>query len=61
MSLYQQAIMLPIKELWRHAKVSLDNRHYCKDCFCCACVDALKAHGEIRRTTRELNNLNKIP
>jgi hypothetical protein len=30
-----------IDELKRHASVSTDNRHYCKDCFCCACVDFL--------------------
>ena len=24
------------KEVMRHARVSLDNGHYCHDCFCCA-------------------------
>jgi hypothetical protein len=28
-------------ELRRHALVSTNNRHYCTDCFCCACVDEL--------------------
>ena len=29
-------------EISRHAGVSQRNNHYCKDCFCCACLDELK-------------------
>ena len=25
------------KEVLRHARVSVDNRHFCHECFCCAC------------------------
>lgn len=25
-------------ELIRHARVSIDNRHRCRECFTCACV-----------------------
>lgn len=26
-------------EVMRHARVSIDNRHRCNECFCCACVE----------------------
>ena len=29
-------------EIERHAMVSIRNRHYCRSCFCCACLDYLK-------------------
>jgi hypothetical protein len=32
---------LPRDEVRRHARVSIDNRHRCQDCFCCACVEVL--------------------
>lgn len=32
-------------ELRRHASVSIDNRHECRDCFTCACVAVLKERG----------------
>ena len=28
-------------ELFRQAHISLDNLHYCKECFCCACITYL--------------------
>lgn len=31
-----------ITEVQRHARVSLNNRHRCRMCFCCACVEVLK-------------------
>jgi hypothetical protein len=31
-----------IEEVIRHALVSTQNKHYCKECFCCACVDWLR-------------------
>lgn len=40
--LHDQARELSNDELRRHASVSTSNRHYCNDCFCCACVDVLK-------------------
>lgn len=30
------------KELMRHARVSLDNRHECRECFCCAALHVLR-------------------
>lgn len=30
-------------DLRRHAAVSVDNRHRCQDCFCCAAVEVLEA------------------
>lgn len=36
-----EAFRLPDADLKRHASVSLDNRHFCNDCFCCACVVTL--------------------
>jgi hypothetical protein len=30
------------KELRRHASISTDNNHRCKNCFCCACVEVLE-------------------
>lgn len=32
-------------EVKRHASVSIDNRHRCRDCFCCACVEVLREHA----------------
>lgn len=32
-----QAYALPTNERKRHAAVSTDNRHFCTNCFCCAC------------------------
>jgi len=38
----RQAFVLPLSEIRRHASVSTGNRHSCRDCFCCACVEAVK-------------------
>lgn len=32
-------------ELRRHASVSINNRHECRDCFTCACVAVLRERG----------------
>ncbi len=37
-----QAARLPLSDLARHAGVSLDNRHTCRECFCCAAVEVLR-------------------
>jgi hypothetical protein len=34
-------------ELIRHARVSLDNRHECRQCFTCACAHVWKNRGEM--------------
>lgn len=36
-----EAFRLPMKELRRHAHVSIDNRHKCRNCFTCACAAEL--------------------
>lgn len=33
---------MDLKEIARHASVSTQNKHYCKECFCCFCYDYLK-------------------
>lgn len=33
-----------LREVKRHASVSTDNRHSCRNCFCCACVAVLEEH-----------------
>lgn len=48
-TLAEQAEVLPDAELQRHASVSTSNRHYCRDCFCCACVDELNRRRENRK------------
>lgn len=46
--LMQQAYMTLIQhgreELSKHAQVSIQNRHRCKSCFCCACWAVLRAN-----------------
>lgn len=37
----RQANTLPILDLQRHASVSKTNRHSCRQCFCCACMELL--------------------
>lgn len=44
-----EAFSLPLKELGRHAGVSIDNRHECQDCFCCACAAELRDRIERAR------------
>ena len=52
LTLYQQAEQClaekGIEEVKRHASVSTENRHYCHECFCCACSDLL---GRVERET----------
>jgi hypothetical protein len=38
----RQARQLPPEELSRHAKVSINNNHKCRECFTCACVEVLE-------------------
>lgn len=33
------------KEVLRHARVSTENRHFCHECFCCACVVIYRNQG----------------
>jgi len=33
------------QEVRRHANVSRDNRHRCRECFCCACAEVLREHA----------------
>jgi hypothetical protein len=35
----RQANAIGYDEAYRHARVSIDNRHSCHECFCCACVE----------------------
>jgi hypothetical protein len=38
----RQSARLPLSEIRRHASVSTDNRHSCRECFCCAAVEVLR-------------------
>lgn len=38
----REARKLPFHELVRHAKVSMENRHECTECFTCACWAVIK-------------------
>ncbi len=40
-------------EVLRHAKVSSDNRHRCRECFTCACLEVYRNGGHISRLTAE--------
>jgi len=44
-----EARRLTPEELVRHASVSIDNRHKCQECFCCACVEVLQEPVSKRR------------
>jgi hypothetical protein len=41
----RQANKLPREDVRRHASVSTSNRHACRNCFCCACVEYLREVG----------------
>ena len=48
-----EARKLTSKDLQRHAAVSLDNRHRCESCFCCAAAAVLeerKTYNVFHRT-----------
>ena len=34
-------------EARRHARVSFNNKHFCHDCFCCACLVVCRNGGKI--------------
>ena len=38
------------REVRRHALVSIDNRHKCRECFTCACVEVWRNGGQVERT-----------
>ena len=40
------AKLLDPEECRRHARVSRDNRHRCRECFCCACLAVVTERGE---------------
>ena len=46
------------RDLTRHARVSLDNRHRCVECFCCACAtvreEKAKDAFDKRRAARDI-------
>ena len=42
----RQANALGEAEMARHASVSTSNRHACRECFCCACVEVLAERRE---------------
>jgi hypothetical protein len=37
----RQAALLSLAEIRRHASVSRENRHSCRECFCCAAAEVL--------------------
>lgn len=37
------------REIMRHAHVSIDNRHKCRECFTCACAEVWQNQGRIDR------------
>lgn len=37
-AMLQRASVLEASELQAHARVSLDNKHQCQECFTCACA-----------------------
>lgn len=41
----ERARQLEKSELRRHASISIDNRHKCKECFTCACVEVLRENA----------------
>ena len=57
MTLQEQAVQCletkGLEEVQRHASVSTENRHYCHECFCCACVDLLR-ELEVKRVREAL-------
>lgn len=42
----RQAAALEHSEIRRHAHVSIDNRHQCRNCFCCAAAEVLAERKE---------------
>lgn len=49
---------IPSEDLRPHAKVSLDNKHYCKPdsgkCYCCECLDELNRRKRQKHIETEL-------
>lgn len=45
----QHAHELDSEELERHALVSINNRHECRECFCCACLHVLNWRERSRK------------
>lgn len=44
----RSARALPLREIQRHALVSIRNRHSCRSCFTCACAVTLRQLDEAR-------------
>lgn len=42
-----QARYMPFNEAVRHAGVSKNNRHACRECFCCACREAVQGYRAV--------------
>lgn len=52
------AFRLPNAELMRHAGISIDNRHECRECFTCACLAEARVRlRDGRMTPREYKRL----
>jgi hypothetical protein len=56
----EQAKRLTFSELRAHAKVSTDNRHFCHDCFCCACLEVLREHASHKKWTGTIADARQI-
>jgi hypothetical protein len=46
----KEARLLSREDLRRHASVSRDNKHRCRDCYTCACLEVLEEREERDRT-----------
>jgi hypothetical protein len=44
----REARLLPDEDLRRHAAVSRNNAHWCRECFCCAALTVLEDRRESR-------------
>lgn len=51
-----EAAKLSDSELKRHASVSTNNKHECRDCFCCACVEELKRRKRANNIRNRLDD-----
>jgi hypothetical protein len=57
----RQALALELAELARHASVSTSNRHSCRDCFCCACVEVQSERLALRAAERSQAAHARLP
>ena len=45
-----------LQKVYQHARVSLDNRHYCQECFTCACVRYLNTKA-VRTSFKDIDQV----